>query len=68
MVASCDCLCHLWCIVIHVHLSTSCTKESCGKPFNQQWCIDMGYKLMNVEDKTLGIFIAHVSYGLSICM
>ncbi len=29
-----DCLYHPWCIIVHVQLFDTCTKVSCGKPFD----------------------------------
>jgi hypothetical protein len=52
VVASCDCVCHPWCIIVHVELFNTCAKVSCGKPLNQKWCTNMGYKSnLNVGDQ-----------------
>jgi hypothetical protein len=52
VVASCDHVYHLWCIAVHVQLSNTYAKVSCGRPLNQNWCINMGYKPnLNVGDQ-----------------
>jgi hypothetical protein len=53
VVASYNCLYHPWCITVHVQLFDTYAKVSCGKPFDHQWCIQMGYKLKSEKDHQL---------------
>jgi len=49
LMATCGCMCHCWCIGLHLQQSKHCARESCGTLFNNEWATSVGFKM--VEDR-----------------